>query len=374
MPSRRSLLSTGGVVLSSVLAGCSSLGLSRTPSGTDWTASVPQPATLSPPVVTGDRLVVGGHRNGALEDGRVAALDTKSGEHHWSRDVGRMTGLTAANDTVYVGEKGGSAGSRARVLAFDAETGERRWTQPVANLASALAVAGDTLYAANGTLAALDAEDGSIRWEQTTVAGTDFTVVVAPDDQLAADDSAVYFGDERGVVALDPADGSRVWTWRPDQWDWTTVGPIPVGERIYVGADDAVASLDRATGELRWQTSFGADARVQGLHETESSLLVAEATDEPPSDTFGTMYELAVGTGRERYETRFETPVMRTASTTETFIVGTEAGKLVWTDGASSFGRRETTLPSESFVLGGAGEQAFAQTGSGTLYALSPPE
>lgn len=372
MPSRRSILAAGSAALSGFLAGCSASPLSQSPAGTNWSASVPQPASLAPPVVAGDRVTVGGHRDGDLERGRVVVFDATTGERLWQYDLGRTTGLTATNDAVYVGEKGGQRG--ARLVAFDAATGERRWTQSVGNLASALTVADGVLYAANGSLAALDTTDGAIRWEHESVADADFTVVAAPDDQLAADDRAVYFGDQRGVVALDPADGRLDWRWRPDQWGGTGVGPTLVGDTIYAGADGAIAALDAATGESRWRTSFGMDARVHGVHETESTLLVAEATDEAPSDTFGTVYELSRDDGRERYETRFDAPVARTASTAETFVVGTAAGQLTWTDGASSFDQPETTLPSETYVLGGGGEQAFAQTDAGTLYALSAPQ
>jgi outer membrane protein assembly factor BamB len=372
MPSRRSVLGTLSATLPFALAGCSSLSRLRAPAGADWTASVPEPTPMTPPSAAGGLVAVGGRRDGDLETGRVVVFDAETGERQWSRDVGRLTGLVAAGGGVYAGEK--TSSRRGRVRAFDAGTGERRWTRAVDNLASAMTVADGTLYAANGTLAAIDTDDGSVRWERNEVGGVGFTVVVAPDDQLAADDRAVYFGDTDAVVALDPADGTLAWRWDAPESAWTSAGPLPAGDVVYVGRDGEVVALDPSIAAPQWRTSFGDDARVMGLHETGSSLLVAEATDEAPSDAFGTVYELSLQDGHERYETRFDTPVAGTASTPETFVVGTRGGRLVWADGASMFARPEATLPDEGFALGAAGERAFVQSRNGRLWALSPPE
>ncbi|ELY64537.1 Pyrrolo-quinoline quinone beta-propeller repeat protein [Natrinema versiforme JCM 10478] len=283
-----------------------------------------------------------------------------------------MTGLVAAGGTVYVGEKRGA--NQSRVLAFDARTGAQRWTQTVATLSSAMTVANETLYTANGGLAALETADGSIRWEQSRIAETDFTVVAAPDDQLAADDGAVYFGDVDGVVAISPTDGTASWSWRPEQWEATAVGPVPVDDAIYVGGSGDVVALDATDGAARWRTPFGRGAEITGVRATESSLLVAESTDSAPSDMFGTVYELSLEDGSEWYEIRFDAPVTQAASTTATLVVGTDDGTVTWTNGASFFDRYETSLPTKDFRLGAAGKQAFAQTTEGTLWALSPPE
>lgn len=371
MPSRRSVITTGVSILPAVIGGCASVPGLRDPDGADWSASVPEPGTLAPPVATEGIVVAGGRRDDDIEAGRLVAFDTETGERQWKFDFGRMTGLTAADGTVYVGEKRGSG--RARVLAFDARTGDRRWTQRVANLSSAMTVTNGTLYTANGGLAAIETDGGAIRWERSRVGDTAFTVVAGPGDQLAADDRAVYFGAADGVVALSTTDGATSWRWQPERWEATAVGPTPIGDAVYVGGGGDVVALDEADAVARWRTSFGRAAEITGFHATESSLLVAEGTDEAPSDTFGTVYELSLRDGGERYEMRFDAPVTRTVSTAMTFIVGTNDGTVGWTDGASFFDRFETTLPTGDYVLGGAGERAFAQTGEGTLWALSPP-
>ncbi|WP_345779392.1 PQQ-binding-like beta-propeller repeat protein [Natrinema sp. SYSU A 869] len=373
MPSRRSFLATGSTLLTGILAGCSRTILSQSPNGTQWTASVPEPTSLSPPCVTNGWLAVGGYHDGQLENSQLAVFDATNGTRQWDVDLGRITGLTASDGCIYVGEKGGPRGTQAQIYAFDAPSGEQLWTQAMNNLASALTVTNEALYAANGSLAALETSDGTLRWEQSSIAGTNFTVVAAPDDQLAADDTAVYFGDQGGVVALSPSDGTLLWAWQPEDWPSTTVGPLPVDTRVYVGADGIVAALDRTTGQLQWRSSFGMDARVQGFHRTESSLLVAEATTQAPSGTFGTVYELSLRNGTGRYERRFETPVTQTTSTSDTFVIGTDAGQITWVDGLSFFDQPKTTISNETILLGAGDEHVFVQTTNGTLYALSRP-
>ncbi|ELY82903.1 outer membrane protein assembly factor BamB family protein [Natrinema gari] len=370
--SRRSVLAAGVGIVSFGIAGCVSVPWFREPDGADWSASVPELGGLASPVTTEGIVAAGGSRDGRLENGQLVAFDTETGTQQWDRDLGRPTGLVAADGTVYVGEKRDSG--QSRISAFDARTGSRRWRQMVSNLSSAMAVSNGTLYAANGGLAALETADGSVRGEQSHVPETDFTVVAAPDDQLAADDHAVYFGDGDGVVAISPTDGTASWSWRPTQWEATTVGPVPIDDTIYVGGGGDVVALDAADGSDRWRTPFGRGAEITGVHATDSSLLVAESTDDAPSDTFGTVYELSAEDGSERYEMRFDAPVTRAASTTATFVVGTGDGTVTWTDGASFFARPETSLPTSGFGLGAAGNQAFAQTSAGTLWALSPPE
>ncbi|WP_049917834.1 outer membrane protein assembly factor BamB family protein [Haloferax denitrificans] len=331
---------------------------------------MPEPSVLSPPSATDGVVAVIGHRSDDIDDGRVVAFDHESGERLWSHDFGRATGLLADGGSVYAGERLGSG--RGRIYAFDAADGNQRWTQTVGNIGSSMAIAGDTLYTANGTLAALSTDDGAVRWEQSEVDGVGFTVAVAPQDQLFADERAVYYGDDEGVFAMSPGDGSLRWAWRPDRWDWADVGPVPAGDSVYAGSAGDIAMLDADDGSLRWRTSFGDDAQVVGVHERGSTVLVAEGTDESPSDTFGTLYELAVRDGSERYEVRFDSPVERTASTDEAFVVGTRAGRIRWSRGASFFEPFETTLSADGYLLGAAGTQAFAQTGEGTLWALSP--
>jgi outer membrane protein assembly factor BamB len=151
MPSRRSFLATGGALVAGAFAGCTDSLLAQSPAGTQWSASVPAPTPLSPPVTTNGLLAVGGYRDGRLENGRLTVFDAAGGTRRWEVDLGRMTGLTAGNGRVYVGERGGPRGARARIRAFDAASGEQLWTRGVSNLASALTVANDTLYAANGS-------------------------------------------------------------------------------------------------------------------------------------------------------------------------------------------------------------------------------
>lgn len=366
MPSRRRLLAACGAAAVGGLAGCTGV-LDDSPDGTVWRGSVGGASPLSPPALTGGVVAAAGP-DGGLDDGRVDAFDAASGERHWSKDVGRVTGVEAAAGVVCVGVKTG--GDSARVLAFDAVSGERRWDASVDNLASAMAAADGTLYAANGGLAAVDASDGSVRWEVDNRAGASFTVVVAPGEQLAADGTRVVYGGNRGAVALAREDGSAEWT--AETAFSTNAGPVLGDGTAYVGGDhgDGLAALDAATGETRWARSFGQNAGVVGVHPTDRSVLVATGTA-GLGGSFGTVYQLDRDDGVERRESRFDAPVRGTAAGGGLFAVRTEAGTVACFD-AETFAEEWRTEVSAGGLLSTDGERVFAQTTDGTLWALAP--
>lgn len=368
MPSRRPVLATVGTALTAVTAGCSSIAQFQEPAGTEWTASVPAPAGLLPPSVTSNTLIAAGRPPRLSKTGRIVAFERGSGTQQWEHDMNRIHGFSVADGSVYVGERGDTR--PARVLSFDAVTGEQQWTQPVNNLASSLTVADDTLYVANGTLAALDTTDGEIKWEQSNVDGFHFTVTAGPDDQLAADSEVVYFGGE-GIVALSAADGSPLWSWNPDWWSWTDVGPTVTDSTVYAGGEGDVVAIDKQAGTELWQQSFGQNAHVRGICQPNTSVLVAEATN--GANSFGTIYDLSARDGAERYEFRFDTPIVRTAPTTEGLIVGTEE-KLAWAPDPPLAETPTVLLPADEYILGGTPDQAFVQSRSGKLWVISQPE
>jgi outer membrane protein assembly factor BamB len=363
MPSRRRLLATCSAAAVGGLAGCTGL-LDDPPDGTVWSASVGGATPLSPPALTAGVVAAAGP-DGGPEDGRVDAFHAESGDRRWSKDVGRVTGVEAAGGAVYVGVKTG--GDSGRVLAFDAKSGERHWNGSVDNLASAMAAADGTLYAANGGLAAIDPADGSVRWEFDDRGGATFTIVVAPGEQLAADGRRVVYD---GVVALAPVDGSV--EWRADTGFSTNAGPALGNETVYVGGDngDGLVALDAASGDVRWTRTFGQSAGVVGVRPTDRSVLVATGTAGVGGE-FGTVYELDSEDGIERREMRFDAPVRGTTTGGDWFVVRTSEGAVVCFE-AETLTEEWRTEVSASALLATDGERAYAQTTDGTLRALAP--
>ena len=113
--------------------------------GTVWTHSIEGEMPHGP--VVGPSAVFA-----ATSDGRVAAIDTHTGEELWTTDVeGEITsGLTVAGNTVLAGTSDG------RVIGLDTNAGEMLWEFPTGGAVTATPiVAGGVMYVAS--------QDGKLR-------------------------------------------------------------------------------------------------------------------------------------------------------------------------------------------------------------------
>lgn len=122
----------------------------------------------------------------------------------------------------------------------------------------------------DGTMYALDAEDGTIRWQFETgdalVGGPIFS------------DGTIYFGSSDGFLyALDAETGALVWQpFETGDSVWSTPTITADGEILYVTSlDSRLYALDAATGGELW--SFDTDAGIAGdpvLDEDETTIYV----------------------------------------------------------------------------------------------------
>jgi outer membrane protein assembly factor BamB len=183
----------------------------------------------------------------------------------WTFDVGSPVwgDLEAAGDLVFVGADDG------RLHALDARTGSERWTFQAGGAIRArptVHVEALYLHADDGMLYRLDAASGLERWRVRTN-GEPITRVPPPgrgtrwDTRgagVAATDDMLFVGTHDGhVLALDPADGRRLWT--------VTLGgsvlaaPATSAGRVFVGCyDGKVYAVDAATGAPLWIHDTGA--------------------------------------------------------------------------------------------------------------------
>jgi outer membrane protein assembly factor BamB len=159
----------------------------------------------------------------------VHAIDAEDGKPEWEVDDLDASGsLSVIDDTVYVG---GDA-----VTALDTETGETRWQRAFDDGVTVELAAFDAVYVAidgdEPTLCALDANDGSIRWERETVTvdaddGTDGPQEYVVEPIATAVDDALYTvveapnDDEYALIALEPDSGETRWTaYHEDSGTW----------------------------------------------------------------------------------------------------------------------------------------------------------
>ncbi|WP_240979973.1 PQQ-binding-like beta-propeller repeat protein, partial [Streptomyces sp. HNM0574] len=194
-------------------------------------------------------------------DGRLYALEARSGVEQWSYPVGDVSAtggvplrLTAAPDgTVYV-----CAGSR--IFALNAATGVERWRfdAPAAFLCPPAfvpgpAVTGGGIYIADylGTVYAIDAANGHDRWRIATEARHSTEPVVVAD-------GLVHLGSGGALYTLDAVSGTPRWRFAAGG---DVVGaPVVASGRVHFGsADHCLYTLDAVGGQLRWKLATGGE-------------------------------------------------------------------------------------------------------------------
>ncbi|HYO45084.1 MAG TPA: PQQ-binding-like beta-propeller repeat protein [Gemmatimonadota bacterium] len=247
--------------------GSDHLGVSAGPAGAAyggllWRVRTGGPVRSSP-VVAGGVLFVGS------SDGRLRALDARTGELRWAADAGAPIDAAAA----VAGELVLAATRAGEFLAFDRATGEVRWRvrsgaeQPLAwegmsgDLYTASpAVAGDVAVfgGGDGVVYAIDLADGEVRWRFATEGRVRSSPAVA--------DGVVYAGSADGslyTIAL--ADGRLLWRFDTEgrQLDSSLFGydrrtitssPAVAGGAVFFGSrDGSLYAVDAETGALRWR-------------------------------------------------------------------------------------------------------------------------
>ncbi|WP_167768510.1 outer membrane protein assembly factor BamB family protein [Haloarcula amylovorans] len=245
-----------------------------------WSFSAEAPCVHTP-ATDGKMIYVGtGHRSNSR--GRVYAIDSESGTEQWRftrtppENVNETRRLEYVAMTVGDGQVfalGRSGLDEDLLVALDAETGERlwcteiggRWSVRYTSEAAPVATADGTVVArANGTIKAYDGETGDVVW---TFDGAIFPrTAYLP---LAIGDGTVYTSattgrnDDYKLLALDLADGSIQWTYKPDtnenlQWSAPTVD----SESVYVnytpqsnlgGPGAETVAISRADGTLQYE-------------------------------------------------------------------------------------------------------------------------
>jgi PQQ-dependent dehydrogenase (methanol/ethanol family) len=216
-------------------------------------------------------------------DGRLVALDAKSGKVVWSVmtvDKKQHYSITVAprvaKGKVLIGESGGEYGVRGYLSAYDAQTGKMDWRF--------YTVPGDPKKGFENQAMAMAAKTWGGEWWKLGGGGTVWDAIVF--DPVT---NLVYFGVGNGtpwndhyrdptnkddlflasIVALDVDTGRYVWHYQEtpaDTWDYDAVSPITVVDMKIDGADRRVLLqpskngffyvLEARTGKLLNATPF----------------------------------------------------------------------------------------------------------------------
>ena len=206
------------------------------------------------PTLDGDALFI------ATDTSIVYSLAAATGKLRWSRQVAGVptAPLSVVDGVVYVSGELRYEDNRETgvVFALEASSGDELWTYDIprgsrdelwANLRAAPVVVAGMAYVGsfNGSMYALDAATGKLRWSYETGDVISWPAVVVQD--------TVYFGSKDSrVYALDAATGVLRWSYQTAEELW--VGPIVAGGLVYQGPGDPyLYALDAGTGELQWR-------------------------------------------------------------------------------------------------------------------------
>ncbi len=246
---------------------------------------------FAPPVYTPNgELLAGGY------DNILVSLDPALGTENWIFDAGsRIVGAPlATEEAVYLPTAGGD------LFALDLE-GHPIWDAPFhseKDLWAPPVLDNGVLYVGgmDHNLYALDASDGSIRW-QTPLGGA---INSAP----LLHDGVLYLGTfAQQVVAVDAEIGTILWDVSTDGWVWAT--PQTANGLLYLGdVSGAFYALNMDDGSLAWQSIPDGPIVSQALIGEDTVYFTTES---------GTLYAVDAAKGSPVWEYSVEKGKLYTA-------------------------------------------------------------
>ena len=198
--------------------------------------------------------------------GTIARRALSDGHLEWSTPLAdaevQSLGLTADATTIYADWVEYSATAPTptitiphRVRAFDLATGKLRWTYDFTDDSRELAVSNDTIIAAlNSELLFIDGPTGRV-FARIAASPSSISKVLIDGDHVYAG----FIWESSAVVAFDRASGKQLWR-SPLTLDDGVKLAVVDDSLIVTTPSHSVASLDLATGAIRWDVGVGVDA------------------------------------------------------------------------------------------------------------------
>ncbi len=262
---------------------------------TFWNFRPDETMFLSSPLVAGNRVFAAGCQSDlGGYTGLLACLDADTGKPLWQvaqigdeplRPMFSSPALSADGKSLVIGQ-GLHTDRDCPLVCFDAATGRLRWSvKTTLHIESSPAIFGEMVVVGAGAIEGPDGravgdpgfvlavrlEDGKELWRQP---------VIDPESSPAVDESGtVYIGsgfNGCAVVAIHSESDEQLRERHLDRIAWRTSLELPVtcpitlaGDMVIAGAGNSnvvhsdrnarglVVALDRKTGAIRWQVSFG---------------------------------------------------------------------------------------------------------------------
>lgn len=202
--------------------------------------------------------------------GGVFALRASDGQRLWNTPLsgGPTSPVRVMDGLVYVAGTTAEINPSQRtttIYAFDAKTGGARWKyQTQAQNLNRIALTSSAVYAASDTssigqsdLYALNAANGTVRWQGQLRYGA-YTLTATP--------GALYVNSQAGLAAFDAATGASLWHISQSPMD--DLAPVVVAGVVYLtvldlnatGSAGVMQALDARYGKKLWQTTLDTNA------------------------------------------------------------------------------------------------------------------
>jgi outer membrane protein assembly factor BamB len=225
-------------------------------------------------------VIDGGHVYAAAVDGGVSAFDLSTGQSLWHYDSkARLSGGPGAGDGLVV-----AGGLKGEIIALDASNGQEKWKAKVNNeVLTAPVIAGGMVFvhSNDGRVSAFDAASGERRWfysadiPSLTVRGTG-GITLGPGILFVA-------GDNGTLTALNRNDGNVMWTTPVAEPDGRTElermadvdgDAVLEGTVLYATSyKNHTAAIDGPSGQVMWDSEHGG---ARGVGVSNSAIVITD--------------------------------------------------------------------------------------------------
>ncbi|MDG5821236.1 PQQ-binding-like beta-propeller repeat protein [Natronococcus sp. A-GB7] len=207
----------------------------------------------------------------------------------WERDRGGP--IAVRNGTVY-------QTTDEEVHALDAEDGSVRWESDAVGASGTPAIDSGTLYVGGDSLTALDADDGSVRWQADLEDEGELT----PPNVY---DGGVYTLSETALYAFD-SDGSERWSFEAEEEFYTNGAPPVADGAVFACSESYVFARELEDGSERWTSEIPDEMERTVSHDpiiaAQGSVAVAMDDGEGPYPSNVVLYDTETGEEGERYD------------------------------------------------------------------------
>lgn len=235
-------------------------------------------------------------------DGKLHALDEKTGAQVWEFDLGGEPSRSVSmspDGTIFAGSSIftpvssiASACSDGRVFAIDGKTGQKKWEFQTKDLMVSTPTPGPhgSVYCGgyDSTFYSIDEKTGEKKWEFKADGWISSSPAFGGDD-------LVYFGSWDGTLyALDCDHGGTVWQFKTggDVRGNPLVGPDGT---VYIGSfDGMIYAIDGSTGAKRWSRETGDEVLSSPVMDKDGILYVGNKK--------GTLSAFHSDTGAKKWE------------------------------------------------------------------------